>query len=48
MRQRLGIAQAIMENPDILISDEPMNVFYNDGVNDIRKLFFIAEFKKLP
>lgn len=25
MRQRLGLAQAIMENPDILILDEPMN-----------------------
>lgn len=48
MRQRLGIAQAIMENPDILILDEPMNGFYNDGVNDIRKLFLVAEFKKLP
>lgn len=48
MRQRLGIAQAIMENPDILVLDEPMNGFYNDGVNDIRKLFLIAEFKKLP
>ena len=35
-------------NPDILILDEPMNGFYNDGVNDIRKLFLIAEFKKLP
>lgn len=48
MRQRLGIAQAIMENPDILMLDEPMNGFYNDGVNDIRKPFLIAEFKKLP
>lgn len=48
MRQRLGIAQTIMENPDILILDEPMNGFYNDGINDIRKLFLIAEFKKLP
>lgn len=38
MRQRLGIAQAIMENPDILILDEPMNGLDNDGVNDIRKL----------
>lgn len=42
------IAQTIMENPDILILDEPMNGFYNDGVNGIRKLFLIAEFKKLP
>ena len=25
MRQRLGLAQAIMENPDFLILDEPMN-----------------------
>lgn len=39
MRQRLGIAQAIMENPDILILDEPMNGLDNDGVKDMRKLF---------
>lgn len=39
MRQRLGIAQAIMENPDILILDEPMNGLDKNGVNDIRKLF---------
>ena len=38
MRQRLGIAQAIMENPDILILDEPMNGLDNKGVEDIRKL----------
>ncbi len=38
MRQRLGIAQAIMENPDILILDEPMNGLDNDGVKDIRNL----------
>ena len=38
MRQRLGIAQAIMENPDILILDEPMNGLDNEGVNDVRSL----------
>ncbi len=38
MRQRLGIAQAIMENPDILILDEPMNGLDNHGVEDIRSL----------
>ena len=38
MRQRLGIAQAIMENPDILILDEPMNGLDKSGVEDIRKL----------
>ena len=39
MRQRLGIAQAIMENPDILILDEPMNGLDKSGVEDMRKLF---------
>ena len=38
MRQRLGIAQAIMEDPDILILDEPMNGLDEKGVEDIRKL----------
>lgn len=37
MRQRLGLAQAIMENPDLLILDEPMNGLDKDGVNDIRQ-----------
>ena len=36
MRQRLGIAQAIMENPDILILDEPMNGLDNQGVEEVR------------
>jgi len=37
MRQRLGLAQAIMENPNILILDEPMNGLDKDGVEDMRK-----------
>ncbi len=38
MRQRLGIAQTIMENPDILILDEPMNGLDNQGVEDVREI----------
>ena len=38
MKQRLGIAQAIMENPHILILDEPMNGLDKRGVEDIRKI----------
>lgn len=39
MRQRYAIAQAIMENPDILILDEPMNGLDKDGVAEMRELF---------
>lgn len=39
MKQRLGIAQAIMEDPDILILDEPMNGLDKEGVEDMRTLF---------
>jgi ABC-2 type transport system ATP-binding protein len=45
MRQRLGIAQAIMENPDILILDEPMNGLDNRGVEDIRKILLSLKAK---
>jgi len=38
MKQRLGIAQAIMENPSILILDEPMNGLDKSGVESIRLL----------
>ena len=40
MRQRLGIAQALMENPDTLILDEPMNGLDNECVNLIREILF--------
>lgn len=39
MRQRLGIAQAIMEKPRLLLLDEPMNGLDNDGVGEMRRLF---------
>ena len=38
MRQRLGIAQAIMEDPEFLILDEPFNGLDKHGVADIRRL----------
>ncbi len=37
MRQRLGLAQAIMENPELMILDEPMNGLDKDGVADMRR-----------
>ncbi|MBS5521830.1 MAG: ATP-binding cassette domain-containing protein [Clostridiales bacterium] len=44
MKQRLGIAQAIMEEPDLLILDEPMNGLDEHGVKAIRSL--LANYKK--
>ena len=44
IKQRLGLAQAMMQNPDILILDEPMNGLDKHGVADIREL--LMELKK--
>lgn len=45
MRQRLGIAQAIMENPDILILDEPFNGLDQSGMEEIHALFEVLKEK---
>ncbi|HHD9581206.1 TPA: ABC transporter ATP-binding protein [Streptococcus pneumoniae] len=39
MRKKLGIAQAIMENPSILLLDEPMNALDKSSVENMRTLF---------
>lgn len=38
MKQRLAIAQAIMEKPDVIMLDEPTNALDETGVEGIRKI----------
>ena len=44
MKQKLGIACAIMEKPDIIILDEPVNAVDEEGVKIIREI--LDELKK--
>ena len=37
MRQRLGLAQAIMEDPSVLVLDEPFNGLDKEGVVEMRQ-----------
>ena len=38
MKQRLGIAQAVMEKPDLILLDEPTNALDEDGVKQVRTI----------
>ena len=38
MKQKLGIAQAIMENPDLIIFDEPINALDDNSVKIFRDI----------
>lgn len=38
MKQKLGIASAIMENPDILILDEPLNALDESGTEMVHEI----------
>lgn len=38
MKQRIVLAQAIMEKPDVLMMDEPTNALDDEGVERVRKI----------
>ncbi|PES78823.1 multidrug ABC transporter ATP-binding protein [Bacillus cereus] len=45
MKQRLGLAQALMEDQDLILLDEPTNALDSKGIEDIRKILEIEREK---
>ena len=39
MKQKLAIAQAVFENPDLILLDEPTNALDEEGIQRVRELF---------
>lgn len=46
MKQRLGIAAAILGSPDIIVLDEPINAIDGEGVEEIRSLILSLKNEK--
>ena len=38
MKQKLGIAQVLMEDPDLILLDEPFNGIEDESIEKIRKI----------
>lgn len=47
MKQKLGLTQALMENPEILILDEPMNALEQESVVKVRNLLMKLKEEKI-